>query len=384
MEIESYTDCSELNAIEDAWDRLSERELQFVPSFSELRHQLRASDRKFRICVATDNSQVIAIACFIYRRTIKRYEIATRKLFDLPVKEVSLFGSCVLGQPNEDVIRKFLWIIVEASGFDLINVGEVFIGSALHKAISDLHHGFVAWRIMRTKQLRWLIRLPGSFDDYLASLRATVKVRISRDCRRFEREAPEFRIMQRPEEVETFLRDAEKVSRLTYQWNLGYRVCNDESTRQQFMRLAKSETLRCYVAYLRGEPCAFGWGELSHRTFGFQATGYDPQYRTLSPGTALIMRMIRDLIENTNCEVFDFLAGGETGYKSRLGTLSLSCARMQVAQIYRPYSFALVALDQTINVTKNFIINLGELILGHGALKQRLKSALRPYGIGTY
>ena len=102
MKIESYSRCSELDALEDAWDQLSEKELSFVPSFSELRYQVAGS--KFRLLAAIDNSQVIAIACFIYGNSAKSYEIASRRLFRLPVKQISLFGSCVLGQPSENVI----------------------------------------------------------------------------------------------------------------------------------------------------------------------------------------------------------------------------------------------------------------------------------------
>jgi len=384
MKVVSYDNGADLAALEDVWDRLCEPELRFVPSFAELQHHLRADGRKFRILTAVDNSQVVAMACFLYGDSIKRFEIATRKLFDLPVKEVTLLGSCVAGQANEDVIRKFFQVIIADGGFDVVSVGDILVDSPLYRAITSLHRGVVAWRIMRKQQIRWLIRLPGSFDEYISSLRATTKMRINRDGRRFEKMNPDFRVVSRPEDVGDFLRDAEKISRLTYQWHLGHGLRNDEHTRAWLTRLAEHGTLRCYVAHLQGKPCAFGCGELAHRTFGFHRTGYDPQFRTLSPGTALILRMIRDLIENTNCEVFDFGGGGETGYKSRLGTLGLSCSRMQTAAIYRPYSAVLVSLDQTMNLAKNAIMDLGGWIVGHGALKRRVKSALRPFGIGSY
>lgn len=385
MEFLGYTNCSELGALEDAWDHLSEKELCFVPSFSELRHQLGASGSKFRFCVAIDNSEIVAIACFIYRSVKRSYGIAARTLFNLPVKEVFLFGSCVLGQPSEEVIRRFFQLIIEGPKFDLINVGEVLVDSPLYKVITSLHKGVIAWK-ERKHHLRWLIQLPSSFDEYLASLRASTRMAVTRERRRLEREAPSFRVMQFPDEVETFLRDAEKISRVTYQWHLGYgyRICNDEGTRERFTRLAKSGILRGYILYLRGKPCAFNWGELSHRTFVWQVTGYDRQYHRLSPGTALLMWMIRDVIENTNCEVFDFKWGSEEGYKSRFGTTSFPCTRMQVAQIYRPYSLLILALDQMLNLPKNVLEKLLYLIFRHGALKRRLRSAMHRYGIATY
>jgi hypothetical protein len=286
----------------------------------------------------------------------------------------------VLGQPDEDVIRKFFRLIIEESGFDLINVGEIFVGAHLYKAINSLHHGVLAWSIARKMRYWWLIQLPRSFEEYIGSLPEKTRRHITRDCRKFEIAGPDFRVMHLPEEVEMFLRDAEKVSRLTYQWKLGYGLCNDEYTRQRLTRLAKNGTLRCYVFYLSGSPCAFGWGELSHRTFVFQVTGYDPQYRKLSPGTALIMRMVQDLIENTKCQVFDFMWGGDEGYKSRLGTVSFGCVPMQVAQIYRPYSLLIYVLDQMLNLSKKLI----GLVVEHRSLKQRMRTALRRYGVGTF
>jgi hypothetical protein len=383
MEIISYSDCLELEPLATAWDRLSEKELIFVPSFSEMRYQLENSDSKFQILVAKDSSHITAIACFVYTNTTRSYGIAARNIFDVKTKQVSVFGSCVLGQPSENVIRKFFQLIIEESDIDLIDVGHILIDSPLYNAINNLPRGIIAWR-ERKKQIRWLIRLPGSFDEYFASLRATTRAAVASERRKLERESPSFRIMRLPEEVEDFLKDAEKISRLSYQWKLGYRLYNDENTRQRFTRLAKAGTLRCYILYLHGQPCAFGWGELNHGRFVWDTTGYDPHYRKLSPGTALLMSMIRDLVENTNCEIFDFKWGSEEGYKSRFATLSFSCARMHIAQIYKPRPFLIFALDKILNSLKNFIEKLLFWIFGHGANKRRLRSAMRRYGIATY
>src|ERR1017187_7579608 len=105
MDYLDYRNLPELDTLKDTWECLSEREPTFVPSFSELRAQLETSGAKFRILVAADNSQVVAIACFVYGNGIKRYSIGERKLFDLPVKEIALFGSCVLGKADESVFE---------------------------------------------------------------------------------------------------------------------------------------------------------------------------------------------------------------------------------------------------------------------------------------
>ena len=383
MEIVSYNKCSELDLIKDAWDHLSEKEMRFVPSFSELKYQLDAVGSKFRLLLAIEQSQIKAIACFVFVQTIRRYGIAAKGLFDVPVKEVFLFGSCVIGQPDAAVIREFFEIIIEKSDFDLIRVGEIAANSPLYNVVTSLHRGVVAWG-ERKGHVHWLIKLPKSFDEYLASLRATTRAAIASDRRRFARDISHFQVVRLPEDVELFLRDADKISRQTYQWNLGCGLCDDESTRLQFMRQAQTGTLRCYIVYVKGEPCAFSYGELSHGTFGWHITGFDPRFRKLSPGTALLMMMIRDLIENTNCQNFDLKWGDADGYKSRFGTISFGCTRMHVAKIYRPYSFLIFALDKVISIIKNLGESLLYSIFGRGAFKQRLKRTMHRWGIATY
>ncbi len=313
MQIVEYNSCSQLDAVEIAWDRLARNDLFFVPSFSEFRHQIQTNHFNFRLFAATSNSQIEAIVCFVEKDIRKVYHLGSKKLFSLPTKVLTLFGSCVIGQASEDVIIQCFDMVIKEGGFDLINVGRIFLDSPLYKAVNNLHNA-VAWRVARKEQSWWLIRLPNSLDEYMSLLRETTRRHLSRDFRKFERAAPEFRIMTRPEEVDVFLRDAAEISRRTYQWDLNYGLRNDESTRQQFMRLAADGKLRCYVSYLDAQPCAFGWGELSHGKFYFRQTGYDPQFHRLSPGSALILRIIRDMIENTDCWVFHFQWGGEEGY----------------------------------------------------------------------
>ncbi len=380
MRVVSYTNLSELSTIEETWDSLARSELFFVPSFSELHNWLRADNSKFRVLAAVDdNSKITALACFVFRNSKKTYHIGARHLLSLPIRMVDLFGSCVIGDATERVVTEFLNIIVKEGGFDLIDLGVIFVDSPLYKAARKISSVLV-WQVARKKRYWWLIRLPRSFDEYFSSLRAKTHAHVSRDLRKFERECPEVLLTQRPEEVDRFLRDAEEISRLTYQWKLDYGVRNDEPTRNAFLRLAESGMLRGYICYVRGKPCAFGWGDLSHGKFYFRQTGYDPKFRKVSPGTGLIMHIIRDMIENADCRIFHFQWGGNEGYKARLCTESHICASLQMAAVRRPYSWVIAILDQGLNLLKNGI----GFVVEHGPLKSRLRSALRRSGVGTF
>jgi hypothetical protein len=378
MDIVSINNSSQLDALEEPWNRLAKKGLYFVPRFAELRDAVADNESKFRLLTAVENSEIIACACFLYVHTTKTYEIAWKRLCRLPVTMVVLFGGCVVGEPSEDVIRRFFEVIIKEGDFDLLSVGNIFCDSPLYKAATTLQYAFT-WTGWRKERRWWLIRLPVSFDEYIASMREKTKVHIIRDCQKFERTGPKFRIMRLPEDVDHFLRDAEKISRSTYHWNFDG-LHNDEVTRQHFIELAKNGNLRCYISYINGRPSAFGWGELIYRRFMFRQTGYDPEFQRLSPGTALMMRMIRDLIENTDCEVVDFLWGGTDGYKSRLANASFPCASVQVAIMSRPYSLLIAALDVLLNLVKNLLA----LVIEQGPLKKPSRKFRRRRGVATF
>ena len=209
MKIVAYNNYHQLEALKNAWNTLGKQGLLFVPSFSELCQQLQSDKSKFCLLAAVDNLEIKAIACFIYQDGRKNYHFGAKKLFDLPARTVTLFGSSIVGEVSENIIREFFSIILKNDDFDLIDVGYIFMDSPLYKAVKKLPSA-VTWRVTRKKQKWWLIRLPPSFQEYLASLRETTRMRISRDCRKFERKNPEFRIIQCSDEVEIFLRDARR------------------------------------------------------------------------------------------------------------------------------------------------------------------------------
>jgi len=70
-----------------------------------------------------------------------------------------------------------------------------------------------------------------------------------------------------------------------------------------------------------GQPCAFAYGEWSGRVYLYQIPGYDPKYAKKSPGTALMLGIIRDLIENTDARFSILESGGILNTKQDLATL---------------------------------------------------------------
>jgi len=75
----------------------------------------------------------------------------------------------------------------------------------------------------------------------------------------------------------------------------------------------------------------------------YSTIGYDPQYKDLSPGTVLLYLILQRLFAEQRFRIFDFVGGGDYGYKTMFSTGSLDYARV----LWFPWSlknFALVGL----------------------------------------
>jgi hypothetical protein len=369
---------NELTKVAESWDRLRKGLPHFFPDFESARFFLSDVSRNFRVFVLKGDDQITCLACFVFGPVKKNFKLGERKLFTINVQEVSLFGSAVLGKFDNAAVDQFLEVILATFDFDLISLGHVPLGSTLYNAIHRTRAGLFLTSPSRKTTTRWLITLPRTFNEYLAQLSSNLRQRVRRKMRRLEHELKwEFRVVHRLEQVEEFLRDSEAISRLTYQWNVGDRLCNDEATRRLYIHRATNGRLRCYIVYASGTPCAFLRGEFIDDTYYYETPGFDPQYSKLSPGLVLLLWAIRDLIEQTSCKNFDFGHGGDTwGYKSKFGNTSYHCREIELGRWRKPYSVVILLLQEALNVAKN----LANWFLGQGKLRQRMKKIIRKYG----
>jgi hypothetical protein len=284
----------------------------------------------------------------------------------------------VLGQVDDAVVHGMLDAIGAEFRFHLLTLGELRMDSPLFLAVMKRRGRFVVATLSRKPSLRWLIRLPGDFQTYLMSLGAKSRQNIRREMRQLGKQfTSRFERVTEEGQVESFLADAEAVSRRTYQWNVGQRMLDDETTRRSLRDRARRGELRCYSLALNGQACAFMRGKLAGGVFEFETAGFDPQFGKASPGAVLLMWAVRDLVESSVCTVFDFGSGGDdVGYKARFGNESHPCISLQLGRRSSPYAMVLLALQHALFAA----LNLADRILGQGALRMRLKRALRKYG----
>jgi CelD/BcsL family acetyltransferase involved in cellulose biosynthesis len=158
---------------------------------------------------------------------------------------------------------------------------------------------------------------------------------------------------------------------------VGQRLENDAETRERYLRLARQGRLRCYLLVFENEPIAFARGEISGTVYNYETPGFLPKHHKYSPGLVLMAHAIADLIENTDCTLFDFGSGGDmTGDKSRFGTKSEPSRNLSFVNGARARGLVIWLAGTTLAGIKA----AARAVLGEGELKRRVKKAIRRYG----
>lgn len=369
---------SELRQVAQAWDRLRAQQAIFFPDFQDLHDCVAVRQDRFLVLGVSEDDEMVSLCCFTVDKAQKRYTLGERQLFSLPLREARLFGSAILGRVDPTTFKAFMDITGRTLSFDLLAIGEVVIDAPLHMALLALGKRYLVSSPSRKEATRWLIHLPDTFDAYLASLGSKTRQMVKQAMRKIESgHQCDFQTISSPDQIAAFLRDGEAISRLTYQWNVGQRLCNDAATLASYRSQAERARLRCHLLSVDGEPCSFSRGEIHGGIYSYHTPGFDPKYGKLSPGIVTLMFTIKDLIENTACRTFDFGEGGDdVGYKSKFGNVSMSTRFIYVSSRIRPYAITLFLIQEVLTGVKNVL----SLVVGKGEMRQRLKRALRKYG----
>lgn len=221
---------------------------------------------------------------------------------------------------------------------------------------------------------RYHIDLSGDFDRYLAKFSAKTRNTLRRKVRRFLEigEGCEMRAYKHPDEMEEFHRQARDVSALTYQERLlDAGIPGEPGFLAQLVALAKADSVRAYVLFLRGKAIAYLCCPAVDGVLLYSYLGYDPQHAEVSPGSVLQYLVLESLFREKRFRAFDFTEGqGE--HKRFFGTHETPCADI----CYFRLSFSVrfwVGLHRLFDRTSVAIAALLDKV----GLKTRLKRFLR-------
>ncbi|AZL60387.1 GNAT family N-acetyltransferase [Tabrizicola piscis] len=331
-----------------------------------------------RIAVLTKAAKPDLVLPFTRETHLHTFTVGERSLGRLPTMALRLANPWLSESHAPSDIAYLLRHVMQKEHVDLIDLGEIPENSALRGALDALAWPARKLRLGRKDSIRWLIDFPETFDAYLAGLSTSTRQSTRRKMRSLEKDFDlQFETFTLPQDVDRFLAEGEKISRLTYQWNVGQQLNDNAETRARFRDLADQGRLRCYLLSLDGVPRAFLRGTVEGQIYNYETPGFDPAFAKNSVGTVILMRALQDLITNTACRTFDFGTGGdEIGFKSRFGNRRLTCNSYYIVNAIRPRAGLLLAGQNALTGAKN----LAAAVIGTGAFRDRIKRRLRKYG----
>jgi CelD/BcsL family acetyltransferase involved in cellulose biosynthesis len=168
----------------------------------------------------------------------------------------------------------------------------------------------------------WSMEIGDSLEETLSRRSAKTRENIRRSSRRLENELGDrlrLDVVTQAADAPKLFAAVDAVAARAYQHENGTLFRNAELERQLALLGLARGWYRAHVLYVDEQPIAFWTGFSYGGTFGWRgATGYDPAYARLSPGTYVLVKLLEDLSRDPAVRLFD-MGGGDVEYKRYFG-----------------------------------------------------------------
>jgi len=177
---------------------------------------------------------------------------------------------------------------------------------------------------------RFYIAMQSSFEEYLRKFSSKSRNTLRRKVRKFAESSgghADWREYRTTEDMQQFYRVALQVSALTYQDRLlKAGLPKGEDFQREVLGLASRGLARGYLLYYRGRAIAYMLCTLTNTGVSlYRYVGYDPEFRSWSPGIVLFYLVFEKLFSQRDFRIFDFTEG-EGDQKRFFATESVRCA----------------------------------------------------------
>lgn len=219
-------------------------------------------------------------------------------------------------------IRLMLFVAdyIKRQNLDMASLENLALGASQHDVVCKLFGRFQLCPAHSASE-HWLLRLPKTFDEFMANRSKKRRYWLNRLPRVLDRDFPnEWHIVcyRSIAEAQQFVDAAEKIASKTYHRGLGVGFQSNQETIRRITMEAQRKQLCSYILFIKNEPIAFWYCFKYAKSLYLAATGYDQNYRSYETGTVLLMKVFRDHC-GTEIEVVDF-GLGDADYKQRFGT----------------------------------------------------------------
>lgn len=178
--------------------------------------------------------------------------------------------------------------------------------------------------VLSPPELHWRFELvPGSYEQTISGFSKKHRYNVRRVDRLLVDRLGghvRLRVFTQQQALAEFLSPAARITARSYQGGLNVGLVDNPVTRAMLSAEATAGRLRCYWLEAKGEPIAHQVGCVHGDTYHLTATSFVPQFRELSPGQVLLIRVIEDLC-TANVRWIDY-GFGDAEYKRIYGTES--------------------------------------------------------------
>jgi len=301
----------EIAAIEPLWRRVAWEGEQ-----AEYEHFVAAAADVEPLAVVVGDGEAAAAGRVRERRL--ETTVGYLRLYAPTVRALELVGGGVVAHDAAAAhqLAEELWSVLSVGGAEALVVPALPLDSPAFAPLAALGGPFERQRLVPT-WTRQRLRLPESFDAFLASRSRKIRAGIRYDAKKLEAalgDALAVTIHRDTSRLDRLVSDLESVARATYQRALGAGFADSPQARRLLEIDLDHGWARAYVLSHEGRPVAFWLCSVHGRTITTRTTGYDAGYARHRPGIYLLMRVVEDACADPELDVLDF-GPGRSDYK---------------------------------------------------------------------
>ena len=365
----------QLEALRPSWDELPwEREEAAFPYFTARLRTRAGVVGPFGAVVYEGGRPVGGLAARIELRRLEA-RVGYRDLYAPTVRALQVVdgGIAAIGPDAAAALAGVIEDALHAGDVDVAALPPLELGSQLAATFASLG-GPLTRQPLIAPWTRRLLRLPGSFDEFLATRSHKTRKGIRRDARQLEAaygDALSVEIFRDPADADRLVVDADRVAQSTYQRKLGAGFA-DTAEQRELVRIGLEHGwMRGYMLYLDDSPPAYWLCSPFRRTTLLRTGGFDEAYAEHRVGIYLLMRVIEDACADPELDVLDF-GPGDAAYKEQYAN--------ETREERNAVIFAPTLRARRINATRTAILGLARLVkagLDAAQLTSRVKATLR-------
>lgn len=239
-------------------------------------------------------------------------------------KVLSILDNGIKGDELSDVAQSIIFSInqlMEESKCDYIHIACLDKDSILR----ELFRKYYYKRILEGPiEQRWLLELPGTFDEFLKKLSPSVRHDLKWRMKKIKKTFPqiETKIIKPNFEDNINFNHIKFIFNKTYQNKLNLSPLIDPIEEMKWKKLKELKKLLTIILFINDNPVAFGYGSIFKETCYFIATGYDPDYKKWYIGEYIWVEMIKEAID-LGLKFMDY-GIGHSEKKRQFGNICLS------------------------------------------------------------